>query len=109
MASSASKPDRSADLAYPAVVRAVEIVGRENARQAISSRCISLAGKTTLRELLVLYSLAAVLVTIDYMGVLAANSENVLREMECFRLKLALMGERARVRELRNRQISPNP
>lgn len=37
----------------------------ELVRQVGSSRCISLAGKTTLRQLLVLYTLAEVLVTND--------------------------------------------
>ena len=39
--------------------------GAELARQVGSPRCVSLAGKTTLRELLVLYTMARVLVTND--------------------------------------------
>jgi ADP-heptose:LPS heptosyltransferase len=38
---------------------------RELVRQVDSARCLSLAGKTTLRQLLVLYGLAEVLVTND--------------------------------------------
>ena len=41
------------------------VAGAELARRVSSTRCISLAGKTTLRELLVVYTLSKVLVTND--------------------------------------------